>query len=565
MKIFIEYNSFSINKNKNRNNLSKFVIFLILLFLGAIVLSGAVSAANITVNPSSGIQNAINTAHNGDTLKLTAGTYKEHNINVNKNLTLTGPVTKVNGLPTAVINGQKLGRVFNIPKGVKVNLQYLLIQNGNARTDIIRSEGSGGGIFNNGILNIKNCIIQKNSAINGSGGGILNYYSGTMTLTNSNINNNIAGSGGGICDVGFHSSTLTNSKVYNNIAHYYGGGICNGDFDSVPSVMTVTNSKVYNNIANWSGGGIFNSGYLTLTNSHINNNNATNGSGLYNEYGDMLLNNSNVNLNIARAYGGGIGNYYGRVTLNFCRIFRNKANHGYAIYNNGTMTAKFNWWGSNANPHKKIYGKVTFTPWLVLKVKATQSFIKSGGTSKITADLLHDSQGNYHNAIYGHVPNGILANFYTTLGTIITPVSMLNGIVSTTLKTKIKNGIAHITTKIDNQIVKTTVTFDTTAPKVLSTTPINGYTHYSSTAAIKIKFSERIKATTYYKYIQVKNLSTNIYVSINKSIIGNVLYIKTKTNLSAKTWYTVTIPKCAIKDYAGNNGTTYKFKFKTGA
>ena len=32
------------------------------------------------------------------------------------------------------------------------------------------------------------------------------------------------------------------------------------------------------------------------------------------------------------------------------------------------MDAKYNWWGSNANPTSKIYGNVNVTPWIVLNL-----------------------------------------------------------------------------------------------------------------------------------------------------------------------------------------------------
>ena len=44
---FIEYSKASINENK----LSKYILLLILLFLGAIIFSGAVSAASLATSP----------------------------------------------------------------------------------------------------------------------------------------------------------------------------------------------------------------------------------------------------------------------------------------------------------------------------------------------------------------------------------------------------------------------------------------------------------------------------------------------------------------------------------
>ena len=102
------------------------------------------------------------------------------------------------------------------------------------------------------------------------------------------------------------------------------------------------------------------------------------------------------------------------------------------------------------------------------------------------------------------------------------------------------------------------------APKIVSTKPSNLKTGVSRTSMIAIKFTENIKASTYYNSIKLKNLSTGKYVTIAKTISGSYLTIKTATK-NANTWYQVTIPAKAIKDYAGNNLlATYTFKFKTG-
>ena len=107
---------------------------------------------------------------------------------------------------------------------------------------------------------------------------------------------------------------------------------------------------------------------------------------------------------------------------------------------------------------------------------------------------------------------------------------------------------------------------DNIAPKVSSTTPTNLKTAVRRISTIAIKFSEKIKYGIYSNRITIKNLKTNKYVTIKKAISGNILYLKTSTTRSKYTWYQVTIPKAAIKDYTGNNlSATYKFKFKTRA
>ena len=111
-----------------------------------------------------------------------------------------------------------------------------------------------------------------------------------------------------------------------------------------------------------------------------------------------------------------------------------------------------------------------------------------------------------------------------------------------------------------------TYIIDKIAPKVTSTTPTNKKTNVSNNTTIKIKFSENIKYSTYYKNIKVKNPTSGKYVTIHESISGNTLNIKTSKTEQNINWYEIIIPKAAIKDNTGNNliTSTYTFKFKTG-
>ena len=102
-------------------------------------------------------------------------------------------------------------------------------------------------------------------------------------------------------------------------------------------------------------------------------------------------------------------------------------------------------------------------------------------------------------------------------------------------------------------------------PQVSSTNPTNLMTDVSRTTPIVIKFSENIKTSTYFKNINIKDLTTNKYLAITETINGNTLNIQTTATRNVNTWYQVTIPAAAIKDIAGNNLlATYTFKFKTG-
>ena len=104
------------------------------------------------------------------------------------------------------------------------------------------SSGSGGGIYNTGILSIKDSTISGNTAL-GSGGAVYNY-GGILTIENSTISDNTANSSGG---------------GVSNTPFFYGSG--------VSGILTITNSTVSGNRADW-GGGVDNFQYCHLNHCH---------------------------------------------------------------------------------------------------------------------------------------------------------------------------------------------------------------------------------------------------------------------------------------------------------
>lgn len=102
-------------------------------------------------------------------------------------------------------------------------------------------------------------------------------------------------------------------------------------------------------------------------------------------------------------------------------------------------------------------------------------------------------------------------------------------------------------------------------PKIISISPKSGATSISRTSTISVKFSEKIKSSTNWSKIYVKNLKTGKKVSISKLIKENTLYIKMVCKRCTYNWYQVYIPASAVKNSAGNNLTkSYTWKFKTG-
>ena len=585
---------------------------------------GQLATWNGTSGPKATIKNATGTIASGGTVHIASGTYKENNININKNMNVRGENQK-----NTIINGTNTGPIFNIISGVKITLINLTLTNGTA--------SNGGVIYNLGTLNVIDSTFTNNKATNG--GAIYND----------------------------HTLTVTGSTFTKNTASNCGGAIYNDYTGKNTGTLTVSGTKFTGNNANYGGaiGAISHFGTLTLTGTTFTNNNATWGGAIYND-NVLTVKSSTFTGNTAKS-GGAIYNE-GIANVHFSRIVKNIAkSQGNAIYNDfGTANVSLNWWGSNEDPRGFVYGSVNVTPWLVLTVTSNPNTIPNSYNSTITADFLHDSNGVLHDPYNGHIPDEILVTFNSTLGTMGTPTRMVNGVSHATLHAGTVSGQATVSAKLDNQTVKRLVTIkdtipptvktidpannavnvpankvikltfsepikagnmwieiknssgklititktistnvltinhstplttgkytltlhtgsitdlagnplalkvssftvDNTPPKVSSTTPSNLKTGVSKTNNITIKFSEYIKTSTYFNNITIKNITTGKYLTLARTISGNTLNIKTSTK-SANTWYIVTIPKAAIKDIAGNNLlATYTFKFKTGS
>ncbi len=165
------------------------------------------------------------------------------------------------GCPTTSCNGPVL-RVA----GVFVTVTGVTIEHGN------NVGGSGGGIDNNGQLNLTSTTFLDNTAFY-LGGAVDNELGGTLGfLSFDTFTGNSAGGGGAIANVGHTTNTtigVSNSTFTNNAAQV-GGAIYNGH--GLGS-LSVNSSSFVGNTASGGGGAILN-GYLgngpnslTVTNS----------------------------------------------------------------------------------------------------------------------------------------------------------------------------------------------------------------------------------------------------------------------------------------------------------
>jgi len=149
------------------------LLILITLFF-ALLLSGAVSAADIYVNGSNG--NDDNDGLSWDTAKLSIGnataTVSENGVvNIadgeysginNTNITISKSMT-INGLSQngVVINGSSTSQIFKILSGVNVTLKNITFTQGLSNI--------GGAICNYGNLTVENCTFLNNQAVYISG------------------------------------------------------------------------------------------------------------------------------------------------------------------------------------------------------------------------------------------------------------------------------------------------------------------------------------------------------------------------------------------------------------
>ena len=207
------------------------------------------------------LREAVAVTSSGGTVAIPPGTYSLAlgEISIAKDLTLEG-----SGPRNTVVDGNGLGRVFNVGAGVVI-LSDLSIVNGS-------SFAGGGVVINAAELTIERCTLSSNTAVGLSfGGGILN--SGSLTLIDSTLHENEGGFGaGGLSNGGGGTASLQNSTVSANTTPNGGGGIENsGD-------LTLNNCTLTSNTASVGGGIRSTGGTVSIANSIVAGNQAS-GSG----------------------------------------------------------------------------------------------------------------------------------------------------------------------------------------------------------------------------------------------------------------------------------------------
>jgi hypothetical protein len=240
---------------------------------------------------------AINLGGGGDAINVPAGVYPLlfGELSLQKNVTVSGA-----GSAATTVDGNAIGRVFNIPVAVAVRLSGLTVENGRV-AGTGATQAHGGGILNAGTLTLDGVIVRDNAVVPAdntgtipAGGGIFN--SGVLHVANSTIVGNRATTlpfvggipeGAGIANLNgqieLTDSVLSRNVATNNSGIPEGAGLTSFAGSAHGSAVTLTRSVVEGNRTVGNGGIIDGAGILaastdlTLLESVVSNNRATGG------------------------------------------------------------------------------------------------------------------------------------------------------------------------------------------------------------------------------------------------------------------------------------------------
>jgi len=247
---------------------------------------GNVSPYDSWATAATNIQDAVDAAIAGDTVRVTNGTY-----NLPTTLIVSNALTlaSVNGPDDTTISGGNSFTCLNLAN-------HAVVVDGFTIRDAYTYNGNGGGVAcSDNTPVITNCILTANTAFHGAGA-----FRGTLRDCQI-INNTCRYSGGGTC-----LSILYNCTVSNNTCEAEGGGVYYG---------SATDCTITDNAGGWGGGTAF----ANLLRCTVSGNRATAyyGGGVH--YG--TANNCIITDNEAPDHGGG-SSY---ATCNNCVISGNRS------------------------------------------------------------------------------------------------------------------------------------------------------------------------------------------------------------------------------------------------
>ncbi|MFI7079073.1 hypothetical protein ACIBO1_17420 [Micromonospora sp. NPDC049903] len=183
------------------------------------------------------------------------------------------------------------------------------------------AQGKGGGLLNGGVMTMHRTEFRHNSAVS-YGGGLANFRAAGDVYSSTFVQNN-AGQGGGLASFSARTKVF-DSAVIGNSAQT-GGGLANSD-----AVLVLRQMTIRDNLAAVAGGGISTvQGLLPLDDSVIQDNTTRgNGGGIYAEKSNLLVRGSDVQANAAvgpQSLGAGLFVTAGTASLYRSQVTGNRA------------------------------------------------------------------------------------------------------------------------------------------------------------------------------------------------------------------------------------------------
>ena len=324
--------------------LTRFFVSIAAICLPAL-LSATVQAADISVNSSCELADAISAANSDAATGGCPAGSDSDTITLTGNITLTAALPEIGSEITIegngyTISGNERHQIFWVEETGALTIQNVTLADGRGVDDDDLFDEDlliGGAIVNWGILNVSGSTFSGNSA--DWGGAILNLGMAIATISDSAFTSNTADLGAAIYIEDEANVSISRSSFMNNTVNINGGAIANfGTAHIVDSAFT-------GNSAN-DGGAIYNryDASITILDTTFARNAADKGYGLLNHRGGALYNEGEAHISRSvltensskYGAGGAIANWNrGTIIVSESTFARNSAKSAGAIYIDG--------------------------------------------------------------------------------------------------------------------------------------------------------------------------------------------------------------------------------------
>ncbi len=187
-------------------------------------------AVSVSIGPSDSIQAAVFAAADGDTIWLDPGIYREHDIEIDRNVTIRANASRGGNRGNTIIDAEYAGRVFNVTGPFTFAIDNIGLRNGEAGSADPDVPAEGGAIL---------AMDPGSTLIIASSG-----FSDCQVTTLAGL---VEGDGGAIAAYGplsITGSSFANCSVSGAGVRHAGGAIYSGDINSVMTSSTFTNCSV---------------------------------------------------------------------------------------------------------------------------------------------------------------------------------------------------------------------------------------------------------------------------------------------------------------------------------